>query len=88
MLYMLQLLDPIVEHGYNVIYFHTLVEGTHPLGRLGLVLEWWNLFETVHLAAQNKPPMSWIKQLYGIFNRKYKKNLQRLFIVHPSAWIK
>jgi O-acetyl-ADP-ribose deacetylase (regulator of RNase III) len=39
-------------------------------------------------AASNKPPFAWLKQLYTIFNRKYKKNLKRLFIVHPTFWTK
>jgi len=40
------------------------------------------------LASHNKPGFSWLKQVYGIFNRKYKKNMKRLFIVHPTFWVK
>jgi len=64
LLYMIQVLDPIVVNDYNVIFFHT------------------------HVQSKNKPPLPWLKTVYGIFNRKYKKNLRRLFIVHPNFWIK
>ncbi|KAF2071712.1 hypothetical protein CYY_006973 [Polysphondylium violaceum] len=36
----------------------------------------------------NKPTFSWMKKVYTIFNRKYKKNLKGLYIVHPTTWIK
>jgi len=32
--------------------------------------------------------MPWLKEVYQIFNRKYKKNMKRLFIVHPNFWVK
>jgi len=41
-----------------------------------------------NVTAQNKPPFGWLKECYGIFNRKYKKNMKRLFIVHPNFWVK
>jgi hypothetical protein len=40
------------------------------------------------LASHNKPGFAWLKQVFNIFNRKYKKNLKRLFIVHPTFWVK
>jgi len=64
LLYMIKLLDPIVNGEYTVIYFHSLIE------------------------SNNKPPFSWLRQVYEIFNRKYKKNLKRLIIVHPTFWVK
>jgi len=36
----------------------------------------------------NKPSFAWMKKVYTIFNRKYKKNLKGLYIVHPTTWIK
>jgi len=41
-----------------------------------------------NIQSQNKPPNAWLKEVYGIFNRKYKKNMKRLFIVHPNFWVK
>jgi len=41
-----------------------------------------------NLQNRNKPPMPWLKEVYQIFNRKYKKNMKRLFIVHPNFWVK
>jgi hypothetical protein len=64
MLYMIQLLDTVVERDYTVVYTHTNIE------------------------AHNKPPTKWLKEVYDIFNRKYKKNMKRMFIVHPSFWVK
>jgi Rho GTPase-activating protein 1 len=36
----------------------------------------------------NRPDYGWLKKIYRIFARKYKKNLKRLFIVHPDTWLK
>lgn len=41
-----------------------------------------------NIQAENKPPLAWLKEIYSVFDRKYKKNLKRLFIVHPSWWVK
>jgi len=40
------------------------------------------------MASSNRPSFAFLKQAYRIFNRKYKKNLKQLFIVHPSFWVK
>lgn len=44
-------------------------------------------FHTLFRSA-NKPPFQWLKDLYALFNRKYKKNMKRIFIVHPTFWTK
>lgn len=38
--------------------------------------------------AKHKPPVYWMRHVYEIFERKHKKNLKRLFIVHPSTWVR
>lgn len=40
------------------------------------------------LNSQNKPSLKWLLQIYRELDRKYKKNLKALFIVHPSNFIK
>nr|XP_032805128.1 rho GTPase-activating protein 8-like [Petromyzon marinus]XP_032805129.1 rho GTPase-activating protein 8-like [Petromyzon marinus] len=40
------------------------------------------------LTSQNKPSLSWLRDAYKQFDRKYKKNLKVLYIVHPSSFIK
>lgn len=40
------------------------------------------------MASHNKPGYPWLKQVYSIFARKYRKNMKRLFIVHPTFWVK
>jgi len=64
LLYLIKVLDPLVQNDFNIIYFHT------------------------NITSANRPPLDWLKECYGIFNRKYKKNLKRMFIVHPSFWAK
>jgi len=39
-----------------------------------------------NFSSNNKPPFAWLKEVYSMFNRKYKKNMKRIFIVHPSFW--
>ena len=36
----------------------------------------------------NKPSFGWLKSAYQEFDRKYKKNIKRLIVVHPTSWMK
>ncbi|XP_055887763.1 rho GTPase-activating protein 1-like isoform X3 [Biomphalaria glabrata] len=40
------------------------------------------------LNKSNKPKLSWLMQAYREFDRKYKKNLKMLYLVHPTNFIK
>uniref|UniRef100_A0A2D4JDT4 Rho-GAP domain-containing protein n=1 Tax=Micrurus lemniscatus lemniscatus TaxID=129467 RepID=A0A2D4JDT4_MICLE len=40
------------------------------------------------LNSQNKPSLSWLQSAYNEFDRKYKKNLKALYIVHPTNFIR
>lgn len=40
------------------------------------------------LTSQNKPPLSWLWKAYKAFDRKYKKNLKALYLVHPTNFIR
>ncbi|XP_029455942.1 rho GTPase-activating protein 8 isoform X4 [Rhinatrema bivittatum] len=40
------------------------------------------------LNSNNKPSLSWLKTAYKEFDRKYKKNIKALYIVHPTNFIK
>ncbi|XP_006813091.1 rho GTPase-activating protein 8-like [Saccoglossus kowalevskii] len=40
------------------------------------------------LSRGNKPSFSWLRQAYREFDRKYKKNLKSMFLVHPTYFIK
>uniref|UniRef100_A0A8D0HNF4 Rho GTPase activating protein 8 n=1 Tax=Sphenodon punctatus TaxID=8508 RepID=A0A8D0HNF4_SPHPU len=40
------------------------------------------------LNSRNKPSLSWLQSAYKEFDRKYKKNLKALYIVHPTNFIK
>lgn len=40
------------------------------------------------LTSKNKPTLSWLWQAYRAFDRKYKKNLKALYLVHPTGFIK
>lgn len=40
------------------------------------------------LTSDNKPSFGWLWQAYRAFDRKYKKNLKELFIVHPTSFIR
>lgn len=39
-------------------------------------------------SSQNRPAFSWLRKCYRILNRKYKKNLKALYVVHPTFWVK
>ncbi|XP_058046518.1 rho GTPase-activating protein 8 [Ahaetulla prasina] len=40
------------------------------------------------LNSQNKPSLNWLQSAYKEFERKYKKNLKALYIVHPTNFIR
>ncbi|XP_041987241.1 rho GTPase-activating protein 1-like [Aricia agestis] len=40
------------------------------------------------LSSRNKPPLSWLWKAYKAFDRKYKKNLKALYLVHPTNFIR
>lgn len=40
------------------------------------------------LTSKNKPAIPWLWQAYKAFDRKYKKNLQALYLVHPTSFLK
>lgn len=40
------------------------------------------------LTSKNKPKLGWMLQMYRELDRKYKKNLKALYLVHPTNFIK
>ncbi|XP_027007056.1 rho GTPase-activating protein 8 isoform X1 [Tachysurus fulvidraco] len=40
------------------------------------------------LRSINKPSLSWLRKAYQEFDRKYKKNLKALYVVHPTNFIR
>lgn len=63
-LYLIRVMEPIVEQDYVIVYFHT--EST----------------------AENHPTMNYLKNVYGVLDEKYKKNLKAFYVVHPTWWSK
>ncbi|KAH3759462.1 Rho GTPase-activating protein 8 [Pelomyxa schiedti] len=41
-----------------------------------------------NMSPDNYPTFSWLKKVYTLFNRKYKKNLKLLYIVDATSWLK
>ncbi|CAL8242378.1 unnamed protein product [Merluccius merluccius] len=40
------------------------------------------------LRSSNKPSLRWLRTAYTEFDRKYKKNLKTLYVVHPTNFIR
>ncbi|XP_070785198.1 rho GTPase-activating protein 8-like [Enoplosus armatus] len=40
------------------------------------------------LRSSNKPSLKWLREAYNEFDRKYKKNLKSLYVVHPTNFIR
>ncbi|KAM8882987.1 rho GTPase-activating protein 8-like isoform 1-T2 [Synchiropus picturatus] len=38
--------------------------------------------------SSNKPSLKWLREAYAEFDRKYKKNLKTLYVVHPTNFIR
>jgi len=46
------------------------------------------IYAHTNMSSSSKPGFSWLRKMYSIFNRKYKKNLKFLYIIHPTLWVK
>jgi len=46
------------------------------------------IYVHTNTGTENIPKFAWLRKCYGIFSRKYKKNLKALYIVQPSNLIK
>ncbi|KAM8907899.1 rho GTPase-activating protein 8-like isoform 2-T2 [Spinachia spinachia] len=40
------------------------------------------------LRSSNKPSLKWLRDAYSEFDRKYKKNMKTLYVVHPTNFIR
>ncbi|KAK6028806.1 RhoGAP domain protein [Ostertagia ostertagi] len=40
------------------------------------------------LRSHNKPPIKWLFQAYKVLDRRFKKNLKALYVVHPTRFIR
>ncbi|RWS15582.1 protein prune 2-like isoform X2, partial [Dinothrombium tinctorium] len=40
------------------------------------------------ISSNNMPTFSWLKRCYYMIDRKLRKNLKSLFLVHPTFWLK
>ncbi|CAG0881552.1 unnamed protein product [Darwinula stevensoni] len=40
------------------------------------------------LNSKNKPPLTWLWHAYKAFDRRYRKNLKALYLVHPTNFIR
>ena len=41
-----------------------------------------------NLSDENRPELSWLRKTYQILDRKYKKNVAHIYVVHPTFWTK
>lgn len=39
-------------------------------------------------SENNMPTFGWLKRCYQLMDRKVKKNLKGLYLVHPTFWLK
>lgn len=75
-MYVLTTLHNMIADDYVLIYMHNggcvQKEGTNE--------------EVAH--ANNMPTFTWLKRSYQMIDRKLKKNLKALYLVHPTFWLK
>ncbi|KAI9594140.1 Rho GTPase activation protein [Syncephalis fuscata] len=60
----------------------------HILAKLDQYVE--NDYTTILFSggARYRPGWSWLFKAYNQLGRKYKKNLKKLYVVHPSMWVR
>ena len=75
--YVLTTLHELIADDYILIYFHN-PSGSGPS----------SLNSSPSLASNNMPTFSWLKRCYHMIDRKLRKNLKALYLVHPTFWLK
>lgn len=45
-------------------------------------------FHNSSKTANNMPTFNWLKRCYYMIDRKLRKNLKNLYLVHPTFWLK
>lgn len=93
LLYLIQLLDPIVKGDYVIAYFHTLTSTSNypPLNWLKEVYSIlpYKWVEATKLFMNDGDRAIFINtKFHFIFYDRYKKNLKAFYIVHPTFWTK
>ena len=46
------------------------------------------VYVAANQSSANRPTFKWLRRAYTVFNRKYKKNLKKLYIVEAGNWIR
>jgi len=46
------------------------------------------VFVAANMSSANNPGFSWLRKVYSIFNRKFKKNLKKLYIIEAKSWVR
>lgn len=46
------------------------------------------VYVAANQSSENRPSFTWLRRVYALFNRKYKKNLKKLYIVRATAWLR
>lgn len=71
----------------NINHSHFLQYLIHTLDRY-VEQDYSLIYFHYGLNSKNKPSIAWLWQAYKAFDRKYKKNLKALYIVHPTSFLK
>lgn len=64
-----------------LLYFISVLD---PIVRDDYVL----VYVASDITSANRPPFSWLRRAYSLFSRKYKKHIQKLYIIHPTTFTK
>lgn len=73
-MYVLTTLHELIADDYILVYFHNPSgSSTTPVGGT---------------SGNNMPTFSWLKRCYHMIDRKLRKNLKALYLVHPTFWLK
>lgn len=46
------------------------------------------IYAHTNMASKSKPDFSWLKKVYNIFDDKYGEHMHRLYVLHPTFWLK
>ncbi|KAI4471300.1 rho gtpase-activating protein 68f [Holotrichia oblita] len=80
----------VIDTYYNYFTNLTLFDLSYLRHTLDLYVEqdYSLIYFHYGLNSKNKPSIAWLWQAYKAFDRKYKKNLKALYVVHPTSFLK
>jgi hypothetical protein len=71
-----------------IFFFRYVLTTLHELVADDYILIYFHNAGCAGVSSNNMPTFGWLKRCYTMIDRRLRKNLKNLFLVHPTFWLK